>query len=248
MLAELADVLGLPPRSERFVAVCGEEGQATVGDVEWERRAEQQEVEALSSARGAAERWTAAVSSLTGIFSIVVLVKGPDDVTGVSGEVGEWLVPSNGVMLPLSVAAVAVALAAITAFGRWRWEWSFWVQQFPAGVLTLVAAAMPLLILTQYWAWETVVIVALGVAVMSAALAVLAGGFAAYGLPGSRTAASGSILRARQRRQVRRVRNGLRTSLVAAVVAILAVATAIAATWTHSEEPADDPPESSEPA
>jgi hypothetical protein len=308
---------GPAPRSDQrpaqYLRVDPMPGEATVNDVEWERRAEQHEIEALPAARSAAEKWTTQIASLTGIFSIVVLVKGPEDVSKLEGDVGR-IAPAVTTLEALIVAAVAVALVMF-AYRQWpeqawsdsttkwtaqvlalvsitaapliwddRWGWPataialvlavglpaaaqlrrprylFAGEDWPAGKarwpllrgktpgaarwtarLVGLGCALSLgLIWAQHWSWETAVIVSLALALNCAALAVLAGGLAAYGIPARFAPASGGLMRTSQRAAIQRARNGLRVSLGAAIGAILFVAVAIAATWTNT--PAESPP------
>jgi hypothetical protein len=304
------------PTPGQYVRVDPLPGEATVTDVEWERRAEQQEIAALPAARTAAEKWTTQIASLTGIFSIVVLVKGPEDVTNLEGQVGR-LVPTDSLIIAALVSLLALALVAF-AYRRWPEQaWTHSVIKWTAQVLALasVVAAMLVwdqrsgwpvavialllavvlpaaaeleiprhlfaddtddwrakqgrwsaqrlkwtpgaarwtarlvglasllaagLIWARHWSWEIAVIVSLALALTCAAIAVLAGGLAAYDIPARFAPASGGLLRTGQRAQIRRARNGLRASLAAAVGAIVFVAVAVAATWTHT--PADATP------
>src|SRR5687767_14522271 len=65
---------GLPVAGPQLVKVTPRPNTATRADLEWERRAAHQEVDALTIARAAAEKWTTAITSLTGVFGIVALV------------------------------------------------------------------------------------------------------------------------------------------------------------------------------
>jgi hypothetical protein len=291
----------------RYLRVDPLPGEATVNDLEWERRAEQQEIEALPAARSAAEKWTTQIASLTGIFSIVVLVKGPEDVAKLEGDVGR-LTPAVPMLVALALLVLAAALVAF-AYREWpeqAWadpttKWTaqvlalasilaallVWYREvgWPALVLAaLLAIVLPLaaqlgrpkglfageswpssesrwsrlrgktpgaarwtarlvglasaaalgLMWAQYWSWETAVIASLALALTFAALAVIAGGLAAYGIPARFAPASGGLMRTSQRAAIQRARNGLRISLGAAIGAIVFVAVAIAATWTNT--------------
>jgi hypothetical protein len=300
------------PRS-RYLRVNPVPGEATVNDVEWERRAEQHEIEALPAARATAEKWTTQIASLTGIFSIVVLVKGPEDVAHLEGHVGR-LAPSVSTLVALIVTAVTVAFV-LFAYRQWpeqAWadsttKWTaqvlavvsiatallIWDRQagWPATAIALVlAVGLPAaaqfrrprylfagdvwpqatgrwpglrgktpgaarwtarlvglacalsvaLIWAQDWTWETAVIVSLALALTFAALAVVAGGLAAYGIPARFAPASGGLMRTSQRAAIQRARNSLRVSLGGAIGAIVSVAVAIAATWINT--PAESSP------
>jgi hypothetical protein len=301
------------PPQPRYLRVDPLPGEATVSDVEWERRAEQHEIEALPTARSTAEKWTTQIASLTGIFSIVVLVKGPEDVANLEGHVGR-LVPAVTTLVALLVSAVTVALV-LFAYRQWPEQaWADFTTKWTAQVLAVVSIASALLIWdeqagwpataialvlaiglpaaaqfrrprylfagddwppgvgtwsglrgktpgaarwtarlvglacalsvalmwAQDWSWETAVIVSLALALTFAALAVVAGGLAAYGIPARFAPASGGLMRTSQRAAIQRARNGLRVSLGAAIGAIVFVAVAIAATWINT--PAESSP------
>jgi hypothetical protein len=81
------------------------------------------------------------------------------------------------------------------------------------------------------------VLVLLGVAVALAALAILAGTWAAYGLPPAFAAATGNILRARQEAQTRQTRTLLRILIGSATSAIVVIGAAIALTWVNTASP-----------
>lgn len=310
---------GAPPEAEtqpsekRYVRVDPLPGEATVNDVEWERRAEQHEIEALPAARSAAEKWTTQIASLTGIFSIVVLVKGPEDVSKLEGDVGQ-LVPDMTTLAALMITAIAAVLV-VFAYRQWpeqawadttikwtaqvlalvsivaaaliwedRWAWPAtvialvlavglpaaaqfrrprylfagedwppesgrWTRlrgktpgaaRWTARLVGLAGTIAAALIWGQHWSWQTAVIACLALALTFAALAVVAGGLAAYGIPARFAPASGELMRTTQRAAIQRARTGLRVSLGAAIGAIVFVAVAIAATWTNT--PAESPP------
>ena len=75
--------------------VVGKPNEAAIHDVAWERKAETEAGQMLASARSAAEKWTQTVASLTGVFSIVLLVKGPEDISKVGREVDLPDVPTG---------------------------------------------------------------------------------------------------------------------------------------------------------
>jgi hypothetical protein len=301
------------PPPGRYLRVDPLPSEATVNDVVWERRAEQHEIEALPAARSAAEKWTTQIASLTGIFTIVVLVKGPEDVTNVEGHVGR-LAPA---VMPLVALIVSVVTVALVLFAYREWPEQAWADpttKWTAQLLAIVSIAAALLIWdeeagwpataiavvlavglpaaaqfrrpryffagddwplgagkwsglrgrtpgaarwtarlvglacafslaliwAQDWSWEIAVIVSLALALTFAALAVVAGGLAAYGIPARFAPASGGLMRTSQRAAIQRARNALRVSLGAAIGAIVFVAVAVAATWTNT--PAESSP------
>jgi len=112
-LSEILLASGLPRGgpSTGFVKLKPLPDSASVSDAEWERRAEAAEVEALPALRAAGEKWTTAITSLTGIFSVIVLVKGPEDVTKIEGDIGDVL-PGTG-MVTIAWEHVVIALLAL---------------------------------------------------------------------------------------------------------------------------------------
>jgi hypothetical protein len=95
------------------------DGLASLYEAEWDRRAEELELNALRNVRAAAEKWTAAIAAVLAIFSIVTLVKGPEDVQKVTGA---FLLPLDvwvGLFIFLAVGAAiaATVLAALAAYG-----------------------------------------------------------------------------------------------------------------------------------
>ena len=72
-------------------------------DLAWEERARALDLETLGSIRGSAEKWAAAISSLTGVFGIIALLKGPQDITGL---------PTIWKATVIALTALAIALAS----------------------------------------------------------------------------------------------------------------------------------------
>jgi hypothetical protein len=97
---------------------------ATVSDATWQRRAEELQFSALPGIRATAERWAATVGSLTGIFTIAAIIKGPSDITAVRGSLHllgtrlSWSVAA-GILVAaaLACASTAIVLAAMAAQG-----------------------------------------------------------------------------------------------------------------------------------
>jgi len=75
-------------------------------DLRWELEAEQLYAGRLDDMRATAQKWTAAITSLTGVFSIVALIKGPETIAKV-------LEPWRGIVYGFVIAAVLLALVAI---------------------------------------------------------------------------------------------------------------------------------------
>jgi hypothetical protein len=100
------------------VKVEGKEYEATLSDLEWERKAERLEADELVTVRATGEKWVATVSSITGVFSVVALIKGPEDISKLPGiwEASAIVLVLGAVMLALS----AIVVAAFAAYGMPR--------------------------------------------------------------------------------------------------------------------------------
>jgi hypothetical protein len=103
-----------------FVKVTAAGTPATIAEAKWEERAEELSFDALKSVRGIAEKWTGAVATLLAIFSIVALVKGPEDITKVEGShlgisLETWVVIF--IAIAVGCGAAATILAALAAYG-----------------------------------------------------------------------------------------------------------------------------------
>jgi MFS family permease len=81
----------------------------------WEEKVEQLEFEALDRVRTTAEKWAVSLGGILGLFSTLLLVKGPSDIGGLTRDfkviVGVVLV------LALLAAVLAVYLAGLAAQG-----------------------------------------------------------------------------------------------------------------------------------
>ncbi len=75
-------------------------------ELRWELRADQLYASRLSDTRSTAEKWTTAITSITGVFGIVALIKGPE-------TIGTLLEPWRSIVYTLVIIAVLIALAAI---------------------------------------------------------------------------------------------------------------------------------------
>lgn len=100
---------------------------ATVTDATWQRRAEELQFSALPAIRATAEKWAATVGSLTGIFAIAAIIKGPSDITAVRGSLKllafrlPWSAAA-GILVgaALACASMAIVLASMAAQGTPR--------------------------------------------------------------------------------------------------------------------------------
>jgi hypothetical protein len=84
-------------------------------DLVWEERQEQLQLEALDRVRAVAEKWTASIGALFGLFGALLIVRGRTDIAQLSSDY-ELLV---AIVLGLGIlsAAVAVGFAAFAAQG-----------------------------------------------------------------------------------------------------------------------------------
>jgi hypothetical protein len=103
-----------------YVRVRAAEAPATLAEARWEKRAEELSFGALESVRASAAKWTGTIASLLAIFAVVSLVKGPSDVTKVSGSF--WIFSYETIVIFLigvsvAVAAGATVCAALAAYG-----------------------------------------------------------------------------------------------------------------------------------
>ncbi|MEU8078792.1 hypothetical protein AB0B31_25555 [Catellatospora citrea] len=80
---------------------------ATPDDIRWEERAAELAFNELPNLRAAAERWVASLSAVIGVFGVVLVVKGPSDISRIESDLGYVLA---GILL---AGAVAAALTAI---------------------------------------------------------------------------------------------------------------------------------------
>jgi hypothetical protein len=217
----------------RYVSVEGKLKTAAIHDVAWERKAETEAGQVLATARSAAEKWTQTIASLTGVFSIVLLVKGPDDITKVQGEVNlfgastmpAWLINVSAFVAAGLIGALVAAHMTKSASRAVRW----WLL-----VLLAVILAGLMVVWVESWSHFTLIVVLLASAVALAATAIIAGGLAAFGLPSGFIAASGAILRHRQMKQTLLTRSLLRGSLYTASLTLALVGVAIVLTWTQT--------------
>ncbi|MDQ2745107.1 MAG: hypothetical protein M3Z66_22810 [Chloroflexota bacterium] len=84
-------------------------------DRQWAQLAQQAKVDALSDIRASAGKWGGTIASLTGIFSVIALIKGRTDITALV----TWAQVLIAVLLLLAVtlAFAAILLAAFAAQG-----------------------------------------------------------------------------------------------------------------------------------
>jgi hypothetical protein len=97
---------------------------ATIEDARWALQARELEFASLGRIRSTAAKWAATLGSITGVFGIVTLAKGPDDISKVMGA---WRIPFFGghvdwkvlagasIGLAIACAVLAIYLAATAA-------------------------------------------------------------------------------------------------------------------------------------
>jgi hypothetical protein len=145
----------------RHVSVIGLPNKAAIHDVAWERKAETEADQTLANARSAAEKWTQTVASLTGVFSIVLLVKGPEDLSNAGGTVDVPNVPNLLTLSALVIAAVVV-LAAIAKAAKGYPPWMRWRALLIAAIVSIFVLVVDWA--DDYWKHRTLIIVLLGAA------------------------------------------------------------------------------------
>lgn len=82
----------------------------------WQTAADQADLTALSSIRSSAEKWGATIGALTGIFSLIALIRGPGSVSGLTAG---WADAATLLLfLALALAFLSIFCAAVAAQGR----------------------------------------------------------------------------------------------------------------------------------
>ncbi len=112
----------------QYVRVRARGTAATIVEAKWDKLAEDLQFTALASIRAMAEKWAGTIATLLAIFGIVTLVKGPDDLSKVTGSWGWSIVPNAAIEtwiilllgLTVALAATATVLAASAAYGMPR--------------------------------------------------------------------------------------------------------------------------------
>lgn len=97
-------------------------GPQDPGDRKWAEKAQELEFNALENVKKAADKWATTIGSLTGLLGIITLIKGPEDIQGLTplfqGLVGLFL------FLTLSFAFASMYLAALAAQGEPHSIWA----------------------------------------------------------------------------------------------------------------------------
>lgn len=216
-----------------YVRVHGAPGEATLSGLRWEWRAENQDLDELAATRAASEKWVAALTSLTGVFSAVLILKGPDDLGNIKGAVDPWwhLSPFvQGILLVLAAALVLVGLR------RWAWLPSWLTSPLClAGALVCGVVLFYGQAADSQMPWKTVTMASLGVAVALAGASIICVARAAYGpVHGLGLVTSGEHLREQQRHEARRTRRRLLSAIYLSVCAVGFIGMAIAITWSRT--------------
>jgi hypothetical protein len=221
----------------RLVTVAAETRKPSVVDVAWERRADQQEAEALKDTRATGVQWTATVGSLASVLTAVLVVKGPDDFSKVTGEVPlTWKL-----ILGIGLTVIGVVCLGLgVGYCVKRWAPSKTVRDGLRGWtmigLGVLVSASGIAFFVFGWEWPDLIIFLLAAALVLSALAIVWSAIAAYGLPARYVARSGARLRESHDRQRRTARFCIRASVLAAIAGLLAVGAAAGLTWTHQAD------------
>jgi hypothetical protein len=106
-------------------------GGLTPDQIRWDERHQALEFESLPNIRATAKQWAASIGAVTGVFGLVALIKGREDI----GELGEWWARIVYVLILLALLAAlgAIVSAALAAQGtpqelgspasKWRKLW-----------------------------------------------------------------------------------------------------------------------------
>jgi hypothetical protein len=97
------------------VRIEGGRRPATLYEEEWEAIAEKLEFDSLGNVRAAAEKWTGALATMIGIFSVAAIVKGPSDVAKL--DLGWTIVVAAATGAAIASALWATYLGARAAYG-----------------------------------------------------------------------------------------------------------------------------------
>jgi len=88
--------------------------------IEWQRRADRQELDALPRAQALADKWVGGIGTILGLFSAVSLVTGPKDVSDLPDN---WkLLVTFPLVLAVLSAGAAFFLCATAAWGGGRFR------------------------------------------------------------------------------------------------------------------------------
>ena len=85
-------------------------------DARWQRLADELPFETLPRVRSAAAKWAATIGSITGVFGIVSLIKGPEEIAKLPDPWNDWVIFLVGSALVF--ATFALSLAASAAQGK----------------------------------------------------------------------------------------------------------------------------------
>jgi hypothetical protein len=90
-------------------------GNADPIDPKWEQKAKELQFTALENIKSAAEKWATTISSLTGLLGIITLIKGPEDINGLTPDYQAYV----GIALATTLlcAFLSIYYAAIAAQG-----------------------------------------------------------------------------------------------------------------------------------
>ena len=154
-------------------------------------RAETLSFDALSTIRSTAEKWTATIASILAIFTVVTLIKGPEDVTKVKGDFGS-ISYENLILIGLVIATVLAIIVVANAAGgppkEFKWKRTIASILAIFTVVVLIKGLEEVIEVKGEFefraiSYETLAVILIGAAVVAAVVATVLAANAAYGLP-----------------------------------------------------------------
>lgn len=85
---------------------------ATFQDVRWQQLADELPFETLTRIRAIGAKWAATIGSITGVFAIVALIKGPEDIGALGSPERYWVIGLTAVAVVSATAAMLWAAHA----------------------------------------------------------------------------------------------------------------------------------------
>jgi hypothetical protein len=85
---------------------------ATFQDVRWQQLADELPFETLPRIRSLAAKWAATIGSITGVFAIVALIKGPEEIGALGSPERYWVIGLVGLAVASAVGAMLWAAHA----------------------------------------------------------------------------------------------------------------------------------------
>jgi hypothetical protein len=90
-------------------------------DKRWAQLADELKLHQLDNARSQAERWRTGLAGLTALLGVVTIVKGPDELTALSGSSRRLVVTLIGLAFAALLAGSLVAVRAASGAPRLAW-------------------------------------------------------------------------------------------------------------------------------